>query len=149
MQKPDTAAIRKWMSTPVRALAKDGEHYCGFGDLQTACNKLAELCDYIDSLPEHCDHADKVRAEIREFVQELWNGPGPGEWERKRLREVLDFIDNGPKKPSAEEIIQLHQPTGESVGGFLGECSCGEAVDHVGDHVAEKLREAGFLKDPE
>lgn len=43
-----------------------------------------------------------------------------------------------------EAVLREHVMTNKSVGGILGLCECGDAVDSQTEHWAEKLEEAGF-----
>lgn len=38
------------------------------------------------------------------------------------------------------ERLKPHRPTGKSVGGFLGVCSCGEAIDDYQEHLIALIK---------
>jgi hypothetical protein len=62
MNKPDTKAIREWMSTPIRSLHYERHNLCVPNEsLVKACDHARILCDYIDSLPSN---TERLRAEI-------------------------------------------------------------------------------------
>lgn len=143
MNKPDTKAVRGRLGLPTvfvgGRLAADSEH-----TVRWMAGALSQLCDYIDQLPDVLDDAaaaarddynkylvkeaeDRVRAEIREVVAGVSGLQFP-------VHFILDFIDNGPKKPTAEDVI---------FGVFNG----GKSFDQFS--IAGALRVAGYLKDEE
>jgi hypothetical protein len=38
------------------------------------------------------------------------------------------------------KVLEPHRPTGKSVGGFLGVCSCGEAIDNYQEHLLALIK---------
>jgi len=58
----------------------------------------------------------------------------------KSLRDLF----NPPPLTGIHKVLEEHRMTDESVGGFLGKCMCGEAVDWDTEHWAEVLATEGF-----
>lgn len=105
--KPDTAAIRGDIQSPIML----EELGLSQREAHKMVSTILRLCDYIDS--QRVIVKQKVTVEqVREFAATKAMRVDVGNTVTRRgfsvyvnLREILDFIDNGPPKPTAEEII--------------------------------------------
>jgi hypothetical protein len=59
------------------------------------------------------------------------------------MSKLLGWLEQKPVN-AMQEVLEAHKMTGESVGGLLGKCMCGEAVDWNTQHWAEVLEREGF-----
>lgn len=144
MQKPDTTAYRSWARWYATATAPH----------KHTINYVLELCDYIDSIDVSASeitflvdqHAEKAaadaKAQIREFVataNAVTIGPTSNpDWAGPYIlkKDLLDFIDNGPKKPTVREVISdVLRDTGSSM------------VGQTSFEIDAALRTAGLLKE--
>jgi hypothetical protein len=54
------------------------------------------------------------------------------------LEEAIK-IGRHREREAIVKLIKPHRITGKSVGGFLGVCSCGEAMDDYQEHLLELI----------
>jgi hypothetical protein len=151
MQKPDMRTMREAATLPLFISGDNCLDQQSRSRVKFLGRCITQLCDYIDSIPETTTvetvftaslNAEQVtqavadaKAEIRKFVesQNEYVIPSGGFVSAPTCkRAILDFIDNGPKKPTAEEII---------FDIFNGDKSFDQFT------VAGALREAGLLKE--
>lgn len=134
MQKPETLGMRTWALSYTRA---DDEY-----------RRVVRLCDYIDSFASHrcCETTghevgEVTIAQIREFVADIKNSGrhtdvhgSKTDWIDRQM--VLNFIDSGPKKPTAREVISaVLRDTGAVM------------VGQTSFEIDAALRTAGLLKE--
>jgi hypothetical protein len=137
--KPDTAAIRSQASKPIAFDTKSKDNYRLAEVIRDQDSTIFELCNYID--------AQKVTVEqIREFVA---SGAEKNAQRFNALEMtthdvlcgVLDFIDNGPPKPTAEAVLAKEM-------GLTNPRSTTDTAIYAGMVRGLKaLREAGYLRE--
>lgn len=119
--------MTKMQANPAFELDEDcihgTEHAEYFSEGISVCRDRSPVC-----IPVIEPQFPVTVAQIREFI----DNPRFAHIDRERGK-ILDFIDNGPKKPTAEETIR--SAMAYAAGGYVGNPK----------KIATALREAGYL----
>lgn len=76
--------------------------------------------------------------------KKLGNIPKQEKMTEEQEQVFTNGINKGRKleRKKLIKVIKEHSQTGKSVGGFLGVCTCGEAIDDYQEHLIEKIKES-------